>query len=76
MKTSTNVPEASQGIGAGKKTKGRKRHLITDTLGLVLAVHARTPSVGATVTATRSRCRARPQDRARSVVRWCGTPSP
>lgn len=38
VKTSTNVPEASQGIDAGKKIKGRKRHVITDTLGLVLAV--------------------------------------
>lgn len=38
MKTSANVAETSQGIDAGKKIKGRKRHLITDTLGLVLAV--------------------------------------
>jgi transposase len=38
VKTSANVAETSQGIDAGKKTKGRKRHLITDTLGLVLAV--------------------------------------
>ncbi|MFD8305149.1 IS5 family transposase [Streptomyces sp. NPDC059690] len=37
-KTSANVAEGSQGIDAGKKIKGRKRHLITDTLGLVLAV--------------------------------------
>ncbi len=38
VKTSANVAESSQGIDAGKKIKGRKRHLITDTLGLVLAV--------------------------------------
>ncbi len=38
VKTSTNVSETSQGIDAGKKSKGRKRHVITDTLGLVLAV--------------------------------------
>lgn len=38
MKTSANVAENSQGIDAGKKIKGRKRHVITDTLGLVLAV--------------------------------------
>ncbi len=38
VKTSANVAEASQGIDAGKKIKGRKRHLITDALGLVLAV--------------------------------------
>lgn len=38
VKTSANVAEISEGIDAGKKIKGRKRHLITDTLGLVLAV--------------------------------------
>jgi transposase len=38
VKTSANVAETSQGVDAGKKIKGRKRHLITDTLGLVLAV--------------------------------------
>ncbi|WP_433455397.1 IS5 family transposase [Streptomyces sp. CA-142005] len=38
VNTSGNVAETSQGIDAGKKIKGRKRHLITDTLGLVLAV--------------------------------------
>lgn len=38
VKTSENVAETSQGVDAGKKIKGRKRHLITDTLGLVLAV--------------------------------------
>ncbi|BBC29640.1 Transposase [Streptomyces graminofaciens] len=38
VKTSANVAKTSQGIDAGKKIKGRKRHLITDTLGLVLAV--------------------------------------
>ncbi|MDT0475960.1 IS5 family transposase [Streptomyces sp. DSM 41014] len=37
VKTSTNVSGTSQGIDAGKKIKGRKRHVITDTLGLVLA---------------------------------------
>jgi hypothetical protein len=38
VKPSANVAESSQGIDAGKKIKGRERHLITDTLGLVLAV--------------------------------------
>ncbi len=38
VKTSANVAETSQGIDVGKKIKGRKRHVITDTLGLVLAV--------------------------------------
>jgi transposase len=32
------VPNSSAGYDAGKKTKGRKRHIATDTLGLLLAV--------------------------------------
>lgn len=36
IRTSSNVPEASQGIDAGKRIKGRKRHIVTDTLGLLL----------------------------------------
>lgn len=38
VKTSANVPESSQGIDAGKKIKGRKRHIATDTLGLLLVL--------------------------------------
>ncbi|MBO3744421.1 IS5 family transposase [Actinoplanes flavus] len=38
VKTSTNVPAATQGIDAGKKIVGRKRGIITDTLGLLLTV--------------------------------------
>lgn len=38
VKTSSNVPEASQGIDAGKLVKGRKRHIVADTLGLLLVV--------------------------------------
>lgn len=38
VKTSGNVAETSQGIDAGKKIKGRKRHLVTDPLGLAVAV--------------------------------------
>ncbi|MEU7584663.1 IS5 family transposase [Streptomyces sp. NPDC041068] len=38
VKTSTSVPTASQGIDAGKKIVGRKRSILTDTLGLLLAV--------------------------------------
>ena len=45
VKTSGNVAETSQGIDAGKKIKGRKRHLITDTLGLALAVLVTAASV-------------------------------
>ncbi len=38
IKTSTNVPVASQGTDAGKKIVGRKRGIATDALGLILAV--------------------------------------
>lgn len=38
VKTSTNVPVTSQGADAGKKIVGRKRGIITDTLGIILAV--------------------------------------
>jgi transposase len=38
VKTSTNAPAATQGIDAGKKIVGRKRGIVTDTLGLLLAV--------------------------------------
>jgi transposase len=38
VKTSTNVPTATQGTDAGKKIVGRKRGIITDTLGLLLVV--------------------------------------
>ena len=31
-------PRASQGYDAGKRVKGRKQHIATDTLGLLLAV--------------------------------------
>jgi transposase len=45
VKTSTNVPTATQGIDAGKKIAGRKRGIITDTLGLLLAVVVTAASV-------------------------------
>ena len=45
VKTSGNVPAASQGIDAGKKIAGRKRGIVTDTLGLLLAVTVLAASV-------------------------------
>lgn len=33
------MPAATRGFDAGKKVKGRKRFIVTDTLGLLLAVH-------------------------------------
>ena len=38
IKTSTNVPVTSQGTDAAKKIIGRKRGILTDTIGLILAV--------------------------------------
>jgi transposase len=38
VKTSTNPPAATQGTDAGKKIVGRKRGIVTDTLGIILAV--------------------------------------
>jgi transposase len=45
IRTSSNVPESSQGIDAGKKIKGRKRHIATDTLGMLLVVLVTAASV-------------------------------
>jgi transposase len=38
VKTSTNVPLTGQGTDAAKKIVGRKRGILTDTIGLILAV--------------------------------------
>ncbi|MFI7502687.1 transposase [Streptomyces sp. NPDC049687] len=39
VRTVGTVPAATRGFDAGKKVKGRKRLIVTDTLGLLLAVH-------------------------------------
>jgi transposase len=49
IKTSANVPAAGQGIDAGKKIAGRKRHIGVDTLGLLLAVLVTAASVSGNV---------------------------
>ncbi|MFF1795937.1 transposase [Kitasatospora sp. NPDC058263] len=38
MKASPNAPADSQGYDGGKRVKGRKRHIATDTLGLLLVL--------------------------------------
>ncbi|MFF8430641.1 IS5 family transposase [Streptomyces sp. NPDC016566] len=53
VKTSTSVPASSQGIDAGKKIVGRKRNIVTDTLGLLLAVLVTAASVQDSVAGTR-----------------------
>ena len=49
VKTSSNVAESAQGIDAGKRIKGRKRHIAIDTLGLLLVVLVTAASVHDTV---------------------------
>ncbi|MFJ3786310.1 IS5 family transposase [Streptomyces sp. NPDC090093] len=39
VRTADTVPAATRGFDVGKKVKGRKRFIVTDTLGLLLAVH-------------------------------------
>lgn len=39
-RTADTVPAATRGFDAGEKVTGRKRFIVTDTLGLLLAVHA------------------------------------
>jgi transposase len=45
VKTSTNPPTQTQGTDAAKKIVGRKRGIVTDTLGLLLAVLVMAASV-------------------------------
>jgi transposase len=45
VKTSTSVHVSSQGVDAGKKIVGRKRNIVTDTIGLLLAVLVTAASV-------------------------------
>ena len=53
-----------RGFDAAKKIRGRKRHIVTDTQGFLLAVLVCTPPTSRTITA---RCR---------CSRPCGKPSP
>ncbi|MFI6544375.1 IS5 family transposase [Streptomyces prunicolor] len=45
VRTADTVPAATRGFDAGKKVKGRKRFIVTDALGLLLAVHVVAASV-------------------------------
>ncbi|GAA2463348.1 hypothetical protein GCM10010405_54790 [Streptomyces macrosporus] len=53
VKTATSVPAAGQGTDAAKKIVGRKRSIVTDTLGLLLAVLVTAASVQDFVAGTR-----------------------
>ncbi len=52
MKASTTVPTATRGSDAGKKIVGRKRGIVTDTLGLPPAVVVTAAAVSDTLTGT------------------------
>ncbi|MEU3498604.1 IS5 family transposase [Kitasatospora cineracea] len=45
VRTADTVPAATRGFDADKKVKGRKRFIVTDTLGLLLAVHVVAASI-------------------------------
>ncbi|MFD9011824.1 transposase [Streptomyces sp. NPDC059552] len=45
IRTADTVPAAIRGFDAGKKVKGRERCIVTNTLGLLLAVHIDAASV-------------------------------
>ncbi|MEW1914758.1 IS5 family transposase [Kitasatospora sp. NPDC085895] len=45
IKTSTNVPAVDQGVDVGKQIVGRKRNIVTDTIGLLLVVLVTAASV-------------------------------
>lgn len=40
VKTSHHINSREYGIDGGKKIKGRKEHMIVDTLGMVVKIHA------------------------------------
>ncbi|MEH6373169.1 transposase [Streptomyces sp. KLMMK] len=46
MKAAASVPAASRGYDGGKKVPGRKRHIVTDTLGLLLVVAVTAANIG------------------------------
>lgn len=60
VKTAPSVPVTSQGTDAGKKIVGRKRSIMTDTLGLLLAVLVTAASVQDSVAGTQLLDRAAP----------------
>ncbi|MFJ1751940.1 transposase [Kitasatospora sp. NPDC088134] len=45
MKAAASVPAATRGFDGGKKANGRKRHIVVDTLGLLLTVLVAAASV-------------------------------
>ncbi|WNF01369.1 IS5 family transposase [Streptomyces luomodiensis] len=46
VRAAATVPAASRGYDGGKKVAGRKRHIVTDTLGLLLVVAVTAANIG------------------------------
>ncbi len=46
LRAAATVPAASRGYDGGKKVPGRKRHIVTDTLGLLLVVAVTAANIG------------------------------
>ncbi|MFF2601326.1 transposase [Streptomyces californicus] len=46
VRAAATVPTASRGYDGGKKVPGRKRHIVTDTLGLLLVVAVTAANIG------------------------------
>ncbi|WP_327166646.1 transposase [Streptomyces zaomyceticus] len=46
VRAAATVPAASRGYDDGKKVPGRKRHIVTDTLGMLLAVVVTAANIG------------------------------
>ncbi|WP_437345079.1 transposase [Streptomyces bacillaris] len=59
VKAAASVPAASRGYDCGKKVGGRKRHIVTDCLGLLLVVAVTAANIGDRDAATALRTRLR-----------------
>jgi transposase len=46
VKAAANVPAASRGFDGGRLVNGRKRHIVTDCLGLLLVVAVTAANIG------------------------------
>ncbi|MEU7473537.1 IS5 family transposase [Streptomyces sp. NPDC044984] len=46
VRAAATVPAASRGYDGGKKVPGRKRHIVTDTLGLLLVTRVTAANIG------------------------------
>ncbi len=55
VRTADTVPAGTRGLDAGKEVKGRKRFIVADALGLLLAVYV-VAATCRTATARGSRC--------------------